>query len=102
MAPLSVQGTFRQAAELTEGFSGRELAKLMSFVQAAVYGQASSPGGKDQSALTLSSGTMMDLIRKKAVEHSHKDEFRALSKDNEVVNLILSPSSKISSKTSLF
>jgi hypothetical protein len=43
----------------------------------------------------------MDLIRKKASEHKHKDEFRALSKGKEVVNPVLSHSStSISAKTS--
>ncbi len=90
---MAAQDTFHQAAKLTDGFSGRELTKLMSYIQSAVYGSASSVDGNGKGTLTLSSATMMDLIRKKASEHKHKDEFRALSKGNGVVNPVLSHSS---------
>ena len=53
------------AADKTEGFSGRELAKLVTGVRAAVYGSA------DRS---LGSGLFRAIVDFKAAEHAHRAE----------------------------
>ena len=55
---------FKDAAAKTEGFSGRELAKLMGAVQAAVYG---SPPPR-----LLSAATFQQVVAYKVSEHAHK------------------------------
>ena len=51
-------------AAQTEGFSGRELAKLMASVQAAVYGR---PG-----AMVLDAATLQAVVAQKVAEHKYK------------------------------
>jgi len=65
------KATFRQAAELTQGFSGRELAKMLAYVQSAVYGGVSRKG-----SLMLSTSALLQLIQKKVAEHSDKLRFQ--------------------------
>jgi len=65
------QDTFLQAAKLTEGFSGRELAKLVTYVQAWIYSSKLHNG-----ALCLSATSLISLVQKKAEEHKHKEKFR--------------------------
>jgi ATPase family AAA domain-containing protein 3A/B len=55
---------FKVAAAKTEGFSGRELAKLMGAVQAAVYG---SPPPR-----LLSAAAFQQVVAYKVSEHAHK------------------------------
>lgn len=55
---------FAEAAAKTEGFSGRELAKLMGAVQAAVYG---APPPR-----LLSAATFREVVAYKVSEHAHK------------------------------
>jgi len=68
---LLMQDTFLQAAKLTEGFSGRELAKLVTYVQAWIYSSKLHNG-----ALCLSATSLISLVQKKAEEHKHKEKFR--------------------------
>jgi ATPase family AAA domain-containing protein 3A/B len=51
-------------ARQTEGFSGRELAKLMASVQAAVYGRTD--------ALVLDAATLQAVVAQKIAEHKYK------------------------------
>lgn len=44
----------REAAKKTEGFSGREIAKLMASVQAIVYGRLAAAVGSLMIRITLS------------------------------------------------
>lgn len=57
-----------EAAKQTEGFSGRELAKLVASMQAAVYGSA-------QPVLTVE--MWQRVINMKAREHEQRQEFLA-------------------------
>lgn len=57
-----------QAAKQTEGFSGRELAKLVASMQAAVYGSA-------QPVLTVE--MWQRVINMKVREHAQRQEFLA-------------------------
>jgi len=66
------QATFRKAAECTEGFSGRELAKLMTYVQCTVYG---SPPDPRTGQLSLSAAELMGLVERKVAEHRQKGAF---------------------------
>lgn len=63
----------RVAAEKTEGFSGREIAKLMASVQAAVYGQPDC---------ILDADLFMQILNYKIDEHKKRIE---LSKSDEPV-----------------
>lgn len=56
----------REAAQATEGFSGRELAKLMASMQAAVYGSATP---------TLTHEMWHRVLSMKAREHSQRQAF---------------------------
>ncbi|KAJ8455611.1 hypothetical protein OPV22_006287 [Ensete ventricosum] len=58
----------REAAAKTEGFSGREIAKLMASVQAAVY------GSKD---CELTSGLFREVVDYKAAEHQQRRKLAA-------------------------
>uniref|UniRef100_A0A7I4E407 AAA+ ATPase domain-containing protein n=1 Tax=Physcomitrium patens TaxID=3218 RepID=A0A7I4E407_PHYPA len=53
----------REAAEKTEGFSGREIAKLMASVQGAVYGSQSS---------VLDADTFREVVDYKVAEHRQR------------------------------
>lgn len=55
------------AAKLTEGFSGRELAKLMAAVQAAVYGSAEA---------VLTPQLFKTVLDHKLYEHAQRKNFR--------------------------
>ena len=57
-----------EAAKQTEGFSGRELAKLVASMQAAVYGSA-------QPVLTIE--TWQRVINMKVREHAQRQDFLA-------------------------
>lgn len=57
-----------QAAKQTEGFSGRELAKLVASMQAAVYGSA-------RPVLTVD--IWQRVINMKVQEHDQRQEFLA-------------------------
>lgn len=57
-----------KAAQQTEGFSGRELAKLVASMQAAVYGST-------QPVLTLD--IWQRVINMKVREHAQRQEFLA-------------------------
>lgn len=54
---------FREAAKKTEGFSGREIAKLMASVQAAVYGRPDC---------ILDSQLFKEIVDYKVVEHHQR------------------------------
>eukprot|EP00803_Ostreobium_quekettii_P006448 evm.model.scf_3241.1 EVM.evm.TU.scf_3241.1 scf_3241:2614-4965(+) len=56
-----------QAAEATEGFSGRELAKFMASVQAAVYGTRDA---------TLTADILNKILQFKVREHNKRMGFR--------------------------
>ena len=58
-------------ARQTEGFSGRELAKLMASVQAAVYGRTD--------ALVLDAATLHAVVAQKIAEHKYKQKLQAES-----------------------
>jgi ATPase family AAA domain-containing protein 3A/B len=69
MPPIDVdadvtEAVFKDAAARTEGFSGRELAKLMNAVQAAVYG---SPPPR-----LLRAAMFSQVVDYKVREHAHK------------------------------
>jgi ATPase family AAA domain-containing protein 3A/B len=69
MPPIDVDAdvtdaVFKDAAARTEGFSGRELAKLMNAVQAAVYG---SPPPR-----LLRAAMFSQVVDYKVREHAHK------------------------------
>ncbi|XP_076960685.1 uncharacterized protein LOC143637122 [Bidens hawaiensis] len=53
----------REAAKKTEGFSGREIAKLVASVQAAVYGRPDC---------TLDSQLLMEIVDYKVAEHHQR------------------------------
>lgn len=53
----------REAAKKTDGFSGREIAKLMASVQAAVYGREDC---------VLDSSLFMEVVDYKVVEHNQR------------------------------
>lgn len=53
----------REAAKKTEGFSGREIAKLMAGVQAAVYGRPDC---------VLDSQLFMEIVDYKVAEHQQR------------------------------
>ncbi|XP_076916333.1 uncharacterized protein LOC143576007 [Bidens hawaiensis] len=55
----------REAAKKTEGFSGREIAKLVASVQAAVYGRPDC---------TLDSQLLMEIVDYKVAEHHQRIE----------------------------
>lgn len=63
------EAAFKEAAARTEGFSGRELAKLMNAVQAAVYG---SPPPR-----VLTAATFAQVVDYKVREHAHKRQMLA-------------------------
>lgn len=72
-AAITVDGTITEeyldgVARRTEGFSGREIAKLMISVQGAVYGR---------SATTLTADIMEETVAWKLAEHNHKADFGA-------------------------
>ena len=62
---------FSEAAQKTVGFSGRELAKLMGAVQAAVYG---SPPPR-----LLTAATFLEVVNYKVQEHARKRDIMASS-----------------------
>jgi ATPase family AAA domain-containing protein 3A/B len=64
----------QEAAHVTEGFSGRELAKLMLSVQAAVYGRAG--GEAAGGALRLSAAQFERVLHDKVAEHADKRHWR--------------------------
>lgn len=53
----------REAARKTEGFSGREIAKLMASVQAAVYGRPDC---------VLDSTLLTEIVDYKVTEHHQR------------------------------
>lgn len=57
------EDVFREAAKKTEGFSGREIAKLMASVQAAVYGRPDC---------VLDSQLLKEIVDYKVVEHHQR------------------------------
>ncbi|KAK7406707.1 hypothetical protein VNO78_08337 [Psophocarpus tetragonolobus] len=57
------EDVFREAAKKTEGFSGREIAKLMASVQAAVYGRPDC---------ILDSQLFKEIVDYKVVEHHQR------------------------------
>jgi len=59
-------GMLQEAAQKTEGFSGRELAKLMASMQAAVYGSAQP---------TLTHEMWHRVLNMKVREHSQRQAF---------------------------
>ncbi|MQM14030.1 hypothetical protein Taro_046957 [Colocasia esculenta] len=61
-------GIIREAAMKTEGFSGREIAKLMAGVQAAVY------GSKD---CVLDAGLFREVVDYKVAEHQQRRKLAA-------------------------
>ncbi|BBN03971.1 ATPase family AAA domain-containing protein 3A/B [Marchantia polymorpha subsp. ruderalis] len=61
---------FRVAAEKIEGFSGREIAKLMASVQGAVYGSIST---------TLTPEKFIEVVDYKIDEHQRRSKFRAVA-----------------------
>ncbi|KAL4199223.1 hypothetical protein AMTRI_Chr03g143850 [Amborella trichopoda] len=63
------EDVIREAAKKTEGFSGREIAKLMASVQAAVYG---SPD------CVLDSRMFQDTVDYKVAEHRQRGELAAV------------------------
>ena len=69
VAPDVTEELFQQAAARTAGFSGRELAKLMSAVQAAVYG---SPPPR-----LLTAAVFLEVVEFKVREHAHKRDMVA-------------------------
>ena len=56
----------QDAAQRTEGFSGRELAKLLASVQAAVYGSTNT---------TLTRDLWQKVVSQKLREHSQRRAF---------------------------
>ena len=58
----------REAAAKTEGFSGREIAKLMASVQAAVYGSENC---------VLDSSLFREVVDYKVAEHQQRRKFAA-------------------------
>lgn len=58
----------RDAARKTEGFSGREIAKLMASVQAAVYGRGDC---------MLDTPLFMDIVDYKVAEHHQRIKLAA-------------------------
>jgi ATPase family AAA domain-containing protein 3A/B len=69
VAPDVTDELFEEAARKTEGFSGRELAKLMNAVQAAVYG---SPPPR-----LLAAATFSQVVDHKVREHAQKRDIVA-------------------------
>ncbi|KAF5194133.1 Atpase family aaa domain-containing protein [Thalictrum thalictroides] len=59
------EDAIREAARKTEGFSGREIAKLIASVQASVYGQ---------SDCVLDSQLFMEIVDFKVQEHNKRKE----------------------------
>lgn len=57
------EDVIREAAKKTEGFSGREIAKLMAGVQAAVYGRPDC---------VLNSQLFMEIVDYKVAEHHQR------------------------------
>lgn len=57
------EDVLREAAKKTEGFSGREIAKLMASIQAAVYGRPDC---------TLDSQLFKEIVDYKVVEHHQR------------------------------
>ncbi|CAG9466990.1 unnamed protein product [Pedinophyceae sp. YPF-701] len=74
---------FRAAARLTEGFSGREMVKVMAAVQAEVYAGrgGSAARAKDAAAaeaagaLFLDADTMLRVVKAKVGEHVTREAF---------------------------
>jgi len=64
----------KEAARATVGFSGRELAKLMLSVQAAVYG---APGGGAGATLRLGRAAFERVLHDKVNEHAEKRKWTA-------------------------
>lgn len=58
----------REAAKITEGFSGREIAKLIAGVQAAVYGRPDC---------VLDSQLLREIVDYKVVEHNQRIQLTA-------------------------
>lgn len=58
----------KEAAERTEGFSGREIAKLMASVQAAVYGSESC---------VLDANLLREVVDYKVAEHQQRIKLAA-------------------------
>jgi len=67
VAPDVTEELLAHAAARTSGFSGRELAKLMSAVQAAVYGR---PPPR-----VLTAAILNQVVDYKVQEHVHKKAF---------------------------
>ena len=63
----------REAATKTEGFSGREIAKLMASVQAAVYGSESC---------VLDTSLFREVVDYKVAEHQQRIKLAAGEKSN--------------------
>ena len=64
---------FESVAAQTEGFSGRELAKLMASVQAAVYGRKGD--------MVLDAATLQAVVAQKVAEHKYKSKLARESGD---------------------
>ncbi|KAF3432661.1 hypothetical protein FNV43_RR23763 [Rhamnella rubrinervis] len=65
--------SLREAAAKTEGFSGREIAKLMASVQAAVYGSESC---------VLDPSLFREVVDYKVAEHQQRRELAGADKSN--------------------